>query len=123
MDSKVFSSSIRLVEVLDLDSVLFFLNVWLLITLKNQNLSSLFILHLKSLPVLLNHTTLFLQPTQHSKTPTAPYYYLFFGFWLIRRSLWLTMKLFTIFAREIWMFLNRPTKTSIVSLLKVAHPN
>jgi Tubulin/FtsZ family, GTPase domain len=38
---------------------------------------------------------------------------------LVNFSLWSTMKLFIIFARETWMSLNLPMRTSIVLLLKV----
>src|SRR5208282_5395599 len=38
-------------------------------------------------------------------------------------SSWSTMKLFIIFAREIWMFLNPRTRTSTDSSLKVLHPS
>src|SRR5271170_4362241 len=98
MDFKEFSSSIRLVEVLDLDSVLFYSNVWRWITRKRVNLSLLFILLLKLLPVLLNHTTRSLLPMPPLKTQIARYTLPWVCF--VNSSLWSTMRLSTIFARE-----------------------
>ena len=79
MDFKEFSSSIRLVEVLDLDSVLFYSNVWLWITRKRVNLSLLFILLLRLQPVSLNRTTRSLLPMLPLKTRIARYDHLLPG--------------------------------------------
>ena len=84
---KAFQYSIQQVEVLDQDQDLYYLNVSQLITVKSQNLDSLFIHHLKFQQLLQSHITQFFQLTL--------YYSILM--WL----LCLITKLFTIYAEEI----------------------
>lgn len=61
--------STQLVEELDQDQDPFYLNVYLLIMVRNPSLVSQFIHHHKSQPLLLNHITQFYQPTHYLSIP------------------------------------------------------
>jgi len=71
-DSKDSVSSTPSEEELDLDSDLFFLKDFLLITVKNPKSDSPSILHPKSPPLLLNHTIPFFPPIPFLNTLMSP---------------------------------------------------
>jgi len=96
-------------EELDLDSDLFFLKDFQLITVKNPKSDSPSILPPKSLPLLLNHTTPFFPPTPFLNT--------------LMSLLCLITKLSTISAEDNWTSKDPLTPTWTDLLLKLSHPS